>query len=221
VRNESERVGGEPLHAEDDRGNDLEALHVEIDACRVCSSFLSPLEKPTGLVRGGVASIVIVGQAPGNQELARRRAFAGMSGRRLEEWLVACGAPAANPRSPFYFTSVIKCICPESRHLSQMARNCQPFLHRQLAIIRPALVISLGAVSFENLNFTSLDYSGALCQTLATTDHLLFPPFGEHFTLLVWPHPSGLNRWLNDSSNAAALTASFDVVRRFLVAGIP
>ena len=208
----------------EDRGNagrELTTLHDNIDACRTCSSFVSPLDKPVGLVRGGVASIVVVGQSPGRRELALRRAFAGMSGRRLDQWLVSCGAPAEDPRLPFYFTSVIKCLCPRPGDLPQMARNCAPFLHRQLAIIQPSLVITLGAVSFGQLDFTRVPFAEALCRTFATADFELFPPYSTHFTMLVWPHPSGLNRWLNHPAHAAAHTASFDVVRQFLTPSAP
>ena len=85
----------------------LEALHQEIDSCEVCAPIVGEgFFKPRQLVRGGLSKVVIVGQGPGKAEVRHSRAFAGMSGRRLDSWLMRCGASVDSPRERVYLTSV-------------------------------------------------------------------------------------------------------------------
>lgn len=159
---------------------------------------------------------MIVGQGPGRAEINGLRAFAGQSGRTLEGWLVKSGANPAAPREGIYFTSVIKCVCPRDRFFPLMAKNCRIFLQHQIACVSPELVVTLGKRAYEALQVCDRTYDGALCELQHTADFVLLTPFGFHFSLLHWPHPSGLNRWLNDAGNMRKLAASFEFVRRFV-----
>lgn len=159
---------------------------------------------------------MIIGQGPGNAELAGVRAFAGQSGRTLEGWLVSCGANPKSPRDGIYFTSVIKCVCPSDKYFAQMAGNCRQFLRRQIMELAPELVITLGKKAYEELRVDDGTYEEGLCAPHHTSQLVLITPFGLHFNLLHWPHPSGLNRWHNESANASRLKASFDFVRQFI-----
>jgi uracil-DNA glycosylase family 4 len=159
---------------------------------------------------------MVVGQAPGNHEFKSKGAFAGPSGRRLNEWLVSCGMPAANPRQGLYLTSVVKCVPPNNRCLARMVRNCRGFLDHQIALIKPSLIITLGRLAYEELRIEEVSYDDALCHTFETKGHLLVSAFGFDYTLLAWPHPSGLNRWHNEPENRSALEASFLIVKHHL-----
>lgn len=195
--------------------NSLEELHSTIDECRKCESGISNLCKPVRMLRGTPGSVMIVGQGPGRKERAIGFAFAGQSGRRLDEWLRQCRKQGA-ARDGVYFTSVVKCVAKSSQQLNIMVGNCRPFLTQQVSLIRPRLIITLGRIAFETLNFTAISFSQALCSPLETRNHVLFSQFGYHFTLLPWPHPSGLNRWLNVEKNREALQRSFEAVAPFL-----
>lgn len=87
----------------------LESLHREIDQCFACSACRG-FCKPRAMDRGAPGDIVIVGEGPGRKELENERAFSGQTGVRLDEWLVASGAPPATPRAGVYTTSVTKCV---------------------------------------------------------------------------------------------------------------
>lgn len=195
--------------------NPLEQLHQTIDACRKCEVSIPNLCKPVRMNRGTPGSVMIVGQGPGRKERAWGYAFAGQSGKRLDEWLRRCRKRGA-ARDGVYLTSVVKCVKRSDDELKIMAKNCQPFLDQQISEIRPNLVITLGRLAFETLNFTPLQFADALCLSLETHEHVLLPPFGYHWTLLPWPHPSGLNRWLNKEENRQALEKSFQAVALFL-----
>lgn len=203
----------------DERANELLKLHLEIDNCRICETGLvTDLQKPLGLDRGEPGRVMIVGQSPGSAELARRRAFAGPAGKRLTDWLIASGADPSSPRAGIYLTSLLKCVCPTPSKLPPMLANCRRFLVQQLRLIRPELVISLGADAYAELSFSGKDYSMALCRAENSRDYFLAeaPPHGFHFTLLPWPHPSGRNRYLNEAEVKTRLAESFAVVRAVL-----
>ena len=140
------------------------------------------------------------------------------SGRTLDSWLVACGADAAEPRAAIYFTSVIKCVGPGSS-FPLMAKNCASFLQRQVLEIRPALIITLGKLAYGALRTFDDDYEDALCKPLNTAELVLVTSFGFHYSLLHWPHPSGLNRWLNVPENKDRLKRSFEHVKQFIGGG--
>lgn len=193
----------------------LDALHEEISHCRVCETQVAEFSKPPRLNRGEAGKVMIVGQGPGRAELKGTRAFAGQSGKTLDAWLIACGASPSIPRAGVYFTSVIKCVGQE-RYFALMATNCLQFLHRQILAVRPALVITLGRKSFEGLKITDEDYETSLCSPVDTTQTLLVTAFDFHYCLLHWPHPSGLNRWLNSDENRERLKHSFKYAAQFV-----
>ncbi len=198
------------------RSHRLRILHEEIDRCRVCELDVNPLRKPQDLDRGDPGRVVIVGEGPGAAELAESQAFAGPSGERLEEWLVACGAAPEEPRRDIYFTSVAKCVKGSEADLRVMMRNCRHFLDSQLSILQPRLIITLGQHAYRHLLVSDDTFSDALCRIFHSQDHFLVPLLGFHHHLLVWPHPSPSNRWHNEPANREHLGRSFDLARPFL-----
>ena len=194
----------------------IQNLHDEIIRCRICEDQVDGYEKPPSLDRGQPGSVMVIGQGPGRAELGGTRAFAGQSGRTLDVWLQSCGADPADPRRGIYFTSVIKCVSSKDNCFARMAQNCAPFLARQILEIHPHLIVTLGKRAYEALRIIEEDYEAALCNPRYSADVVLVTPFGFHFSLLHWPHPSGLNRWLNTAENQARHRQSFEFVRKFL-----
>jgi uracil-DNA glycosylase len=97
-----------------------------------------------------------------------------------------------------------------------MARNSAQFLAKQITIIRPKLLITLGKEAYMTLRFTHEDFELALCKPQRSSDFLLLTYFGFHFFLLPWPHPSGLNRWNNVPGNRERLKSSFAFVAQLM-----
>lgn len=100
--------------------------------------------------------------------------------------------------------------------LPRWRKNCSGFLHRQILHVHPELIVTLGRPAFEALSVVNEDYNDALCVPRGTADFLLVNQYGYHFNLLHWPHPSGLNRWLNAAGNQDRLRTSFEFVGRFI-----
>lgn len=198
-----------------DHRADIDDLRDEIDQCTVCADFAEGFEKPPSLNRGDPdAPLMIIGQEPANAEVERGRPFAGQSGTRLDRWLVQCGAPEDSPRRHVFLTAVIKCAHGgTARTFRQMARHCRPFLRRQIDLVRPEIIITLGARAYRNLTPVSLSYSNARFRMLETSEHQLVSEFRIHFTFLSWPHPSGRNRLLNKPEVRAQVENSCAEVR--------
>jgi len=97
------------------------------------------------------AEVVIVGEAPGRQEDEEGRPFVGAAGRVLDGLLAAAGLR----RDEVYITNVVKSHPTDRRggpnrapRRSEVAA-CLPWLQQQLAIIRPRLVVTLGAHALQ------------------------------------------------------------------------
>lgn len=189
---------------------ELERIHGAINACRFCATRGCNIAKPEPIDRGGVSRIVIIGKEPGRTEMTSGRAFSGQAGRRLEQWLSMCGIDSF--RSSVYLTSVIKCASSTSGDFAFMRRACAKFLNQQLATIRPRAIVTLGKEAFEAMNLR-YDYSESIGRVFDTRLVSIVTPWGSHCKVIVWPHPSGSNRWLNSPANRARLEESFREAR--------
>lgn len=99
------------------------------------------------------AQLVFVGEGPGREEDASGEPFVGEAGRLLERILFAMEVE----RQDIYLCNVVKCRAPQNRtpHSDEIAA-CLPFLQRQLAAIRPQVIVALGAVAAQALLAQSL-----------------------------------------------------------------
>ena len=87
------------------------------------------------------ADIVFVGEAPGKQEDEQGLPFVGASGRFLNEMLGAAGLV----RSDVYITNIVKYRPPNNRDpLPEEKKEFWPYLMRQLEVIQPKVIITLG-----------------------------------------------------------------------------
>ncbi len=92
------------------------------------------------------ADIVFIGEAPGAREDALGRPFVGRSGNMLEEMLRKIGLS----RKDVWIGNVIKCRPPENRDpMVDEIRACSPYLEKQLELINPKLIITLGRFAMD------------------------------------------------------------------------
>jgi len=94
------------------------------------------------------ARLVLVGEAPGREEDEKGEPFVGEAGRLLDRILFAMGLS----RDQVYICNVLKCRPPNNRDPdSNEIATCEPFLIRQLAAIRPTLIVALGRFAIQTL----------------------------------------------------------------------
>lgn len=125
--------------------SELAELYREIQVCQKCAlgqsrSHAVPGEGPDD------AAIMFIGEAPGFHEDRQGRPFVGAAGSYLNELLYGIGLR----REEVYITNVIKCRPPANRDPQPVEiETCQPYLDRQIALIRPKLIVTLGRFSMQ------------------------------------------------------------------------
>jgi DNA polymerase len=135
--------GGEALC----RRETLEEIRAELESCRRC-----PLCQGRRNIVFGVgnphARLVFVGEAPGREEDERGEPFVGEAGRLLDRILFAMGLS----REEVYICNVEKCRPPGNRDpRPEEIAACEPYLRRQLAAIRPRVIVTLGKFAAQTL----------------------------------------------------------------------
>jgi len=113
----------------------------DVDACTACGLCRSRRHTVPG-VGDAHAQWLFVGEAPGAEEDAKGEPFVGQAGRLLDNMLAALGlARGAN----VYIANVLKCRPPNNRTPEpREVEACQPYLDRQIELIRPRLIVALG-----------------------------------------------------------------------------
>jgi len=169
----------------------LEEHVAQIRACTLCPQMHRP-----GVSGGAVVSRVIsVGQAPGVKEPVLGRPFAWTAGKTLFGWFQrACGMSEAEFRATIYMAAVCRCFpgktkvggdrVPDPREIA----TCRRWLDRELALLRPALVLPIGKLAIQQ--FLPADKLTAIIGKKFTVS-----AGGHTFDLVPLPHPSGASPW--------------------------
>jgi len=121
----------------------LKLLYEEVQTCQRCilaqgRTHAVPGEGPEN------AGIMFIGEGPGFHEDRQGRPFVGAAGQYLEELLGRIGLR----RADVYIANVIKCRPPGNRDPEpEEVEACRPYLDRQIELIRPRVVVTLGRFS--------------------------------------------------------------------------
>ena len=123
--------------------SDLTLLAEQIRSCQRCC-----LAQTRGQAVPGEgpehAPILLIGEAPGMTEDRHGRPFVGRSGDLLETLLASIGLS----RQDVFIANAVKCRPPENRDpLPDEIAACRPYLERQIELLQPKLVITLGRIS--------------------------------------------------------------------------
>jgi uracil-DNA glycosylase family 4 len=161
----------------------------DVDACTACGLCRTRRKSVPGV--GDVhAAWLFVGEAPGAEEDARGEPFVGQAGRLLDSMLAALHLSRGNN---VYIANVLKCRPPNNRTPEpREADACRPYLERQIALIKPRLIVALGKSAASLLLHTDA--------TIASLRGRLHACGGV--PLLVTYHPAYLLRNLPDKAKA-------------------
>lgn len=129
------------------RRETLEEIRAELEDCQGCTLCSGRRNIVFG-VGNPQAEVVFVGEAPGREEDIRGEPFVGEAGRLLDRILLAMGLK----RQDVYICNVEKCRPPGNRDpRPDEVEACEPYLKRQLAAIRPRLIVALGRFAVQTL----------------------------------------------------------------------
>lgn len=163
-----------------DRLAALQAIQEDIGICTRCALHAG---RHTIVFGQGDpnARLMFVGEGPGADEDAQGLPFVGRAGQLLNNMIVAMGLK----REQVYIANVVKCRPPANRTPEPVEANtCLPFLMRQIGIIRPQVIVALGA--------TAATYLLGQRQPLASLRGRIHAVHGS--SLIVTYHPAYLLR---------------------------
>jgi DNA polymerase len=169
---------------------DWPALRERVAACTACPLHATRTQTVFG-VGSEQARLMIVGEAPGADEDRQGEPFVGRAGQLLNAMLRAIGLD----RRDVYIANVLKCRPPANRNPSlEEAAACTGFLRRQIALIAPRLILSVGGISARNLLGTDTPVG-----RLRGTVHSVGP---DRVPCLVTYHPAYLLRQPEEKAKA-------------------
>jgi DNA polymerase len=126
----------------------LEIIRAEVAACTRCAHLAAERHHTVFGMGDPAARLCFVGEAPGAEEDATGQPFVGRAGQLLTKMIEACHLT----REQVYIANVLKCRPPDNRPPEPPeVANCRGYLDRQLAILRPELIVCLGATAAKCL----------------------------------------------------------------------
>jgi len=128
-------------------GLDWEPLRARVLACTRCELHKQRTQAVFG-VGNREAQWLIIGEAPGADEDRQGEPFVGRAGKLLDNMLAAIGLK----REEVYIANIVKCRPPNNREpLPEEAQSCAPYLARQIALIKPKIILAVGRIAAQNL----------------------------------------------------------------------
>jgi len=169
------------VDADIDLPSSMDELRSIAEQCSLCT--LANSRKKVVFGEGNPnADIMFVGEAPGSVEDETGRPFVGKSGQLLTKIIETT---LELKREDVYISNIVKCRPPLNREPSRAeAQKCLPFLMKQIELVKPKIIITLGATSYKYL---SGDYESAISkirgEMIQFSHALLMPTFHPSFLL--------------------------------------
>lgn len=161
------KKGAKTINIDWAKADNLTVLNNSIKNCKECELGNSRLNFVFGTGNPN-ADIMIIGEAPGADEDEQGLPFVGRAGQLLTNMLEAINFK----REEVFIANILKCRPPNNRRpTNEEINECEPYLHKQIDLIKPKIILVLGltAVSsllkmdlkMSELRGTVLDYRGA------------------------------------------------------------
>jgi len=126
----------------------LKMIREDIGDCTRCKLHLQGRKQIVFGVGNPTAELMFVGEAPGADEDQQGEPFVGRAGQLLNNMIKAMGIA----REQVYIANVVKCRPPSNRTPERdECDTCSPFLMRQIAVVKPKVIVALGAIASKNL----------------------------------------------------------------------
>jgi uracil-DNA glycosylase len=195
----------------------LEAVHRQMDGCRLCLEAGFQITSPAVYSGASGAKIMIVGQAPGITECQAGRPFNAGSGTRLFAWLAGAGIEEDWFRHTQYMTSITKCYPGKASGGSgdrvpsrREQALCRPYLEGEIEFVDPELIIPVGRLAIGRF-FPANPPLEEIVGTRARIDGRWNVPL---------PHPSGASRWHQIPANRERIETAVRLIRETVEAVI-
>ena len=128
-----------------------ECLNIVESKCRACKACALAKTRHNVVFSDGnpeTASIVLIGEAPGELEDMEGRPFVGRAGQLLDEFLTEAGI---SREDDLYIINTVKCRPPENRiPTDEEKASCEKFLYAQIDIMNPKAIVFCGATALKS-----------------------------------------------------------------------
>jgi DNA polymerase len=192
----------EPVRIFSSAAEALDALKVEIGPdCRLCKLHTLGRKQVVFGVGNPDADLMFVGEAPGADEDIQGEPFVGRAGQLLTKIIEAIDLK----RSDVYIANVIKCRPPGNRNPEpDEVERCEPFLFRQIDMIKPKVIVALGKFAAQSLLKTNDPITRLRGREYRFRSATLIPTFHPAYLLR---NPSSKREVWEDMKKVRALLA--------------
>lgn len=131
---------------------DWPTLQSTVAACEACGLCKTRRNTVFGVGDTG-ADWMVIGEAPGENEDLQGEPFVGAAGQLLDNMLRAVGRSRTGEGAKgAYIANVLKCRPPANRNPQpQEVAQCEPFLARQVALVKPKIIVAMGRFAVQSL----------------------------------------------------------------------
>jgi len=143
-----EVLAPKPEYGVSDPVKALKIIREDLGDCTRCPLHKQGRKQIVFGVGNAKAELMFVGEGPGADEDEQGEPFVGRAGQLLNNMIKAMGIE----RRQVYIANIVKCRPPGNRTPErEECETCSPFLMRQIAVIKPKVVVALGAVAAKTL----------------------------------------------------------------------
>lgn len=143
-----DRLSPKPEYGTTDPAQALKIIREDLGDCTRCVLHKLGRKQIVFGVGNPRAELMFIGEAPGADEDLQGEPFVGRAGQLLNNMIKAMGLQ----REDVYIANIIKCRPPGNRTPErEECETCSPFLMRQIAVIKPRVIVALGAVAAKTL----------------------------------------------------------------------
>ncbi|MCX6993304.1 MAG: uracil-DNA glycosylase [Kiritimatiellaeota bacterium] len=136
-----------PPVSDADASAELKAIAQTVAACKKCGLHAKRRQAVPG--QGNIyPDVLFIGEGPGEDEDKQGLAFVGRAGQMLTRLITRMGYT----RDEVFIANIVKCRPPNNRKpLPEEMNMCRPYLEQQIAVLKPKVIVLLGASAFEGL----------------------------------------------------------------------
>jgi len=143
-----EVIGLKPEQSVSDPVRALKIIREDLGDCTRCPLHKQGRKQIVFGVGNPKAELMFVGEGPGADEDAQGEPFVGRAGQLLNNMIKAMGIE----RAQVYIANIVKCRPPGNRQPERdECETCSPFLMRQIAVVKPKVIVALGATAAKTL----------------------------------------------------------------------
>jgi DNA polymerase len=158
----------------------LDKLKKQAMECHLCQLSKSRTHVVFG--EGNInAKLMFVGEAPGATEDSSGKPFVGRSGELLTKMIENV---LALSRSEVYITNIVKCRPRNNAEPTPTeAHTCQPYLLKQIELIKPRIIVALGATAYHYLSGDDSNISKVRGTVIQKKEYILIPTYHPSYLL--------------------------------------